>query len=368
MVSTSSHQPAANSNEDLLRQSLWIQQQQLARDFAEHARPSAPFNNGSPQEYLLLMAKFDLVAKDRCMDARAKLLELANWVAGNAKEVVEAYSTLQPAEQAYAEARRQLDMLFGRNYNSITAIINSIKDGKQLKPEDHLSHVNLYAQLRSAYAIAASTGNSADLDRPDILRNVVESRLEHLSVKFWKKNAKNQDKFGTELKFEDMMAMLSNWIRILAQKGIPIKNTIRPTVKIAATEVSQINGRNVSQARKTSVNATTRQPAVRCSICGESHTPETCPELLKLDVEGRIEMLYEKRLCYHCMAGDHVARLCNDRPQCGKCGKSHATALHERVNLPATSKYAIRSRAESSDAGNSTETSTKSPAAANPTI
>ena len=119
---------AFNSSEEILRQTLWIQQQQLARDFAEHARPSSPFENGSPQEYLLLMAKFDLVAKDRRMDARAKLLELANWVAGDAKRVVEAYSTLQPAEQAYNDARSQLDMLFGRNYNSITAIINSRRE------------------------------------------------------------------------------------------------------------------------------------------------------------------------------------------------------------------------------------------------
>ena len=228
-----------------------------------------------------------------------------------------------------------------------------------------MAHVNLYAQLRTAFAIASSTGSAADLNRPDILRNVIEMRLEHLSVKFWKKNAKKQDTSGSELGFEDMMAMLSNWIRILAQKGVPLKSKV---VKIAATEVSQINGRNVSQGKKFGMTKSTIQSTASCNICGSAHKTEECEELLKLDVEGRIEKLYEKRLCYHCMAADHVARLCSNRPQCDQCGKNHASLLHDRINLPQTSKYAIRSRQESSVAVSSTETSTKSPAAANPKI
>ena len=42
----------------------------------------------------------------------------------------------------------------------------------------------------------------------------------------------------------------------------------------------------------------------------------------------------EKRLCFHCFGPDHSAKDCKEKPNCDKCGKKHATLLHDRQFKP----------------------------------
>ena len=157
------------STSDAVRRLAWIQTQQLAQTFAMNARPTKPFELGTTNEYKLLKAKFDLIASTKGMDARAKLLELGNWFSGAPKLTIDAEAMDPDPERAYKSTRKELDILFGRNDDATTALIKSIKSGKEIGAKDRAAHVNLYAQLRASLATAKASGREREFDRQDIL-------------------------------------------------------------------------------------------------------------------------------------------------------------------------------------------------------
>ena len=77
--------------------------------------------------------------------------------------------------------------------------------GSQINANDRRGHIELYAELRAIHATAKATNEEANFDSNDILRIIIESRLDHMSTRFWKKNGKMQDRYGAQLKFEDLM-------------------------------------------------------------------------------------------------------------------------------------------------------------------
>ena len=93
------------------------------------------------------MTKFDLILEERGMDCRAKLLELSNWRTGPPKLLVDAKSVNNDPVKAYEKARKELDMLLGRNYNSTVGLMAIIKNGKALKQNHRRVHVAFYAEL-----------------------------------------------------------------------------------------------------------------------------------------------------------------------------------------------------------------------------
>ena len=135
-----------------------------------------------------------------------------------------------------------------------------------------------------------------------------------------------------------MMSMLHDWIGILAQKAAPAK---RQAVRIAATEVSSIDGAPPAKKVRESDSPVAvggfpaTGAATRCHVCNNAHSTQGCPELVKQDIDGRMKILNDKRLCYHCLGPFHSARFCRNRPQCGCCGRSHNSLLHDRILKPA---------------------------------
>ena len=158
-----------------------------------------------------------------------------------------------------------------------------------------------------------------------------------MSVKFWKKNNKKLMTDGSSMQFEDMMTMLHDWIGILAQKAAPMK---RQAVRIAATEISSSEEAPPAKKARESDSPVVvggfpaAVPSTRCHVCNNAHMTQGCPELVKQDIDGRMKILNDKRLCYHCLGPFHSARFCRNRPQCGCCGRSHNSLLHDRVLKP----------------------------------
>ena len=103
------HDPPSTAHDKL----AWIQTQQLAQTLATNARPTKPFKQGTANEFALHMAKFNLIANTRGMDCRAKMLELSQWFAGAPKLIVDADTIGVDAEEAYARARRELNIFYG---------------------------------------------------------------------------------------------------------------------------------------------------------------------------------------------------------------------------------------------------------------
>ena len=215
-----------------------------------------------------------------------------------------------------------------------------------------------------------------EFDRRDVLRDILESRLEHMANSFWKKDEEKMRTTGSPMKFNDLLVLIQRWMTVLNNKGMAHK---RPTSKIAA--VSSHTSSNPAKSTYASrlINSPPKQQSTeRCNICSSIHATEDCLQLVNVDVEARMNLLSSKGLCFHCFESGHQAKNCTKKASlsCKICKKRHATLLHDRKyaspsKLSATS-LPFRPMApptnESSAATSVAATPTSNGAIVNPTI
>ena len=178
------------------------------------------------------MNKFDMVANTKGMDARAKMLELSNWLDGPAKLIVDAETIGDNPEEAYERAREELDILFGRNDDATTTLLRTIESGKELPVNDRDAHLEFYARLRALRATAIAAQSEGEFDRQDILRKVLDKKIPHLKEKFWKQDEKARSRGERRLAFLDLMELVRFRANMLNAAGN--QTTKDPTTKIAA--------------------------------------------------------------------------------------------------------------------------------------
>ena len=345
--------------------SVKIQSKQMALQRAKAARPAEPFESGTSMQYSILMSQFDAVTEGDSLDAREKLLELSLWFKGYAKQIVSSYTIYRTdPEGNYAKARSKLDNLFCLHHDSFDATIEKITRGKQLAPLDYMGHLGLFAELSEAQAMVSTTGNELDFDRRDIIRKIIDSRLDHYATKFWTEDQKSVRQTGRRFTFKDLIDQIQDWMNILSNRGVNEKRSNANNNNNSNNSNNIGNGRNTNNPRQTAnVNASSgrrtqtptasggyagkvgnsppkEQPSTRCGICESYHATTDCQTIANISIDERIKKLGEKGCCFLCFSRGHMARDCQTPPTCGICRKPHNTLLHRSKapqRCPATS-------------------------------
>ena len=52
--------------------------------------------------------------------------------------------------------------------------------------------------------------------------------------------------------------------------------------------------------------------------------------MLKRDLEGRVELLQKRKVCFNCLERGHISKFCEEGPRCEVCPGRHDTLLHGR--------------------------------------
>ena len=215
--------------------------------------------------------------------------------------------------------------------------------------ENSGSHILLMAELKTLWREAEEDDMERQLDRPEIIRDIVMGRIPYIADDFYTKEGKKRVKDPSfRMKFKDMLDTITLRAGTLKAQGLysasVAATTEKNTIKIAATTTGGLQGRPQSA----------RIPDEKCCFCSRDHPLELCPKLLDLGVHERAKALRDKRRCYRCLAEGHVAWRCTRAaPQCGECGKDHITALH----LPAgaqTTRPTVQNRSPATAPANAT--------------
>ena len=117
------------------------------------------------------------------MSSRQKLMELLHYFEGATERVVKSHVTWADADMAFAVVRSELDKLFGQSDKLAVPILRQATAGGQLKANDYGRHLALYACLKEAISTAKTVENEADLDRSDLINDIIQGRLGHMSQK-----------------------------------------------------------------------------------------------------------------------------------------------------------------------------------------
>ena len=311
-----------------LSQDGFYAMKQLAVNKAKDARPETPFSGGTSIEYALHMSSFDAATDSDALSAKDKLFELTKWFSGPAGKIIAAHNVHQDKESAYALARSELDVFFSQHRDSFAETLKKVKKGKQIHENDYDAHFELYSDLKEAQMMLIASSQAQEFDRRDVLRDILETRLDHMSNSFWKKDEEKMRTTGSPMSFDDLLVQIQRWMTVLNNKGMAHK---KPASKIAAIS-SQASSQATKQtyANRVIESPPKQQPTDRCNICSSIHKTQDCIQLTNVNIEARMNLLSQKGLCFHCFEPGHTARSCSNRQTCSICKKRHATLLHDR--------------------------------------
>ncbi|UYV77268.1 hypothetical protein LAZ67_15000295, partial [Cordylochernes scorpioides] len=60
-----------------------------------------------------------------------------------------------------------------------------------------------------------------------------------------------------------------------------------------------------------------------CIFCEKKHASQNCFAAKKMSLEEKRKVIREKKVCFKCLKGRHLARYCRTRVRCYNCGSSH---------------------------------------------
>ena len=291
------------------------------------ARPKDAYGFLEPIDYIMAKNKFQKASSNVELDEIDKLTELANVFANPAKEIIDGQLLIIKASnmrRVYQTVWKRLDEMFRTSANPFQSAVDSICKKPKVLETDMRAHQVLIGTLYKLESVAELLDATDECDRDVNIRRIINSRVPHISNDFWKENARRQFREGVSLGFQDLIDEIKHWVEWNTMKE-PTRTAAKPT-KVATTTVGP------ATFKEQLVNSPQRQqPTDICSVCGGRHHSQICNVLEAIPVaDDRLKKLAEKRLCFHCFGQAHSAKDCKDKPTCGKCGKKHATLLHER--------------------------------------
>ena len=260
--------------------------------------------------------------------------EMIHWFSGEAAKVVRLHQINMNHEQAYKNVIAELDILFRETQDTFGSTIRAITRGKQIDANDYSSHLALYTQLREAQSVVERAGDKStanEFNRRDVIRDILNARLAHLSDRFWREDEKSKRTNGRSFAFQDLLDELQQWLSILRAKypeGFEAATAKKSAIAAVATVTKPTT--TPTYANRLVESPPKIQQTTRCNECGGLHETSSCNVLLNMNVEQRVEALSKRGLCFHCMNPGHRASSCNQRPTCQKCSRKHATMLHDR--------------------------------------
>ena len=305
--------------------------------------------------------------------------ELSHWFGGVAGSLITSYSAEDDSQSALDDIISELCFLFGGNSDTMVPIIRNLKAGKIVPETDYKAHLNFYAELIQAESQAKAMLQRQQLDNPDTLAEIMESRLKHSAMRWWREDLKCQQERNQRYVFNDLKKLVQDAIYILGSRKA-LEAT--PAPRINATETSsqpqpqqnqdqqqqQLSRRQLRQQRqqqrlqmqqdsnqqqqepqqgpcshqapptqplRTLANVLKESPPKlqqKCNACDGPHETELCKLLWSLEMEPRVEKARERRICFKCLSLGHNGRNCpNPPPTCRTCNKTgHHTMFHGR--------------------------------------
>ena len=309
----------------------YLRARQMAISQAKDQRPTDKFEAGTAVQYVNHMRRFEEAVNNPDMSSRLKLIELGHWFSGDANVIIESCAAWDDEDTAYASALSELETLFNQIDDTISPSLAQAAQGGQIKEHDHKGHLHLYSTLHQIRATASALDKTHDLDRQDLIDNIVKNRLDHMRSDINKQGAFLRRFQQRDYGFMDLLTGVQDHLGILQRNRPSTSHSARVGATNAVPKPSQKSQRPNEAGKQAQPTDTSK-----CGICQAGHFTQTCAQLTSLAVNDRVAKLKEKGLCFHCLYHGHLARSCTDIQICSLCNGRHNTILHgrERPDIP----------------------------------
>ncbi|CAH8428700.1 unnamed protein product [Schistosoma turkestanicum] len=253
-------------------------------------------------------------------------------------------------------AKDILKRKFGQNYMVARAFIDEIIDGPPVKNDDSAALADLSQKMQTCVVTLKQLGYQSDLNASRTLEAIVARLPSNLRFK-WAETAVDYMKQDTEPTFEDLARFIEERVNIMCTRYGELAANLKSDKRVRNVVSSQppSTKRNVFTL-KHSPSSQRQERYLVCILCKDNHFLDQCPTLLSLEVDKRLDLIKEKRLCRLCLKANHIAKDCRLRRGCTVegCGGRHHTLLHVTTdvspsNANVATNYVSNSRAENEE-------------------
>ena len=223
---------------------------------------------------------------------------------------------------------RQLDRYYDTQVETAAERIKPILAKGKLDKDDVDGLIDLQSDLLAIHTQTRNAGMEKELDRQDIIRDIVNKRLPFMSDEFYRTETKRQKKDPKfRMGYDELLESIQDKARTLKARGISSKRDATDTAKVAAT-----SGQTTEKWSSKVASPPKEQPEAKsCFNCSSvRHGADKCNSLRMMGMEKMVEKLKKDGRCFSCLEKtSHVAKFCTEKKKhkCELCGGSHPTIL-----------------------------------------
>ncbi|CAH8678922.1 unnamed protein product [Schistosoma haematobium] len=275
--------------------------------------------DGSPLKFWTFMKGFKVNIVDRVNDDTQKLMYLIHYCEGIAKDAIE-HRVLLPEKEGYTEAIKPLHERFGRPHDIVEAFLTELLSGSPLNQDDITGLQKLTRLMTNCKIALSQMGRNADLNCSTNIKRIVKQLPRSMQFK-WAEAADDILRKGLEPNFDDLLQFLEKKVSIAT-------NTYGQLA--SGSYKAQTTSNNRSSSIRAKIHTSSIKGSVHCVICSDAHEVTSCPQLLSVSHNEKVELLKKFKLCFNCLKPNHRATDCRQPVLCeiDGCKRRHHRILH----------------------------------------
>ena len=193
---------------------------------ARPTRDDERWGDDSTMTYNSFRTNFRAASGSEGVNPRDILQEVIHWVRGVPKALVKNFMTAKNPEKGVKEMWEELDALYNLHILTAEERVKEILKRQKVAKDNSGSHILLMAELKTLWREAEEDDMERQLDRPEIVRDIVMGRIPYMADNFYTKEGKKRVKDPVfRMKFRDLLEMITLRAGTLKAQGLHSAST-----------------------------------------------------------------------------------------------------------------------------------------------
>ena len=306
--------------------------QQLATTLQTNLpKPELLTFSGNPIDYCKFIKNFETNVESKVSDDQMKLSYLIQYCKGEAKSSIED-CVLLDKQDGYKRARDILYSRYGRSHLIARSYVDKLVYGEPIKASDVDALSALALEMQKCEITLSQLGFVSDIDNSDSLRRIVKRLPTYMRVK-WVDVAHSIMESGREPRFSDLSKFIDQKVRVAnSTYGLDLVRESKSHKSHGSHKESEVKVTTLNTQNKEVV----KSEQIECVCCsGTCNDLALCHKFKSMSLEARSEFVKLHKLCFNCLKGKHISRLCRTPKVCpvSECKGKHHTLLHKWVEV-----------------------------------
>lgn len=279
-----------------------------------------PRFNGSPRDWPMFIQSFRVQVHDACASDAERLAHLRGCLSVDIQRSL-GETILNPG--LYKFALEELQRKYGSPYVVAQACVSSLLNLQAFKDNDYKAMRSFSSTLHSVVATLRLGGYGMELHSTATLAQLVAKLPPSLRSRW--------GIYSYGLRALPTVGDLDQWLDYMTMAESSVRtNGASHEEQTGADKNDKSKNKNQNKRGNGLPAGVFGTSALACPLCEGKHGLPTCKQFKQLTPDKRAELVKDKRVCYRCLASDHLSPNCSSTATCNKseCRRLHHPLLH----------------------------------------